>query len=218
MQKKVFSISIDGPSGSGKTTIGKVMAEKIGMFFISSGLIYRTVALYLIENNIEPKDIDENLLKEINIEYIDIDHVILNEKNVIKDLFSTEISKSASLSAWNPIVRKHVNKIIKKIASETDVIVEGRDIGTAVLPQSVFKIFISADVRIRAQRRKEQVKTIEEYRKILDDIVERDDRDISRPIDPLTPAIDSFLFLNNDYTIEEATDTLIEEYHKIVKH
>ncbi len=218
MKKKVVSISIDGPSGSGKTTIGKLMAEKIGMFFISSGLIYRVVALYLIENKIEPKNITEEILRDINIEYIDIDHVILNKKNVIKDLFSTEISKSASLSAWNPIVRKHVNKIIKKIASEIDTIVEGRDIGTAVLPKSVFKIFITADIRIRAQRRKEQVKTIEEYRKILDDIVERDDRDTSRPVDPLTPAIDSYLFLNNDYTVQEATDILIQEYHKKVKY
>ncbi len=217
MRKKVFSISIDGPSGSGKTTIGQLLSEKIGMFFVSSGMIYRAVALYLNINNIDPKKISKDILKKINIEYIDVDHLILNGKDVTKDLFNTIISETASLSAWNPIVREHVNAIIKKIASETDVIVEGRDIGTAVLPDSVFKIFITADIRLRAKRRKKEVKTIEEYREILNAMIKRDKRDTSRPIDPLIPAPDSFLFFNNDNTLEEAVIYLVDEYRRQVK-
>ena len=206
-----INIAIDGPAGAGKSTIAKQVAKSRGFIYVDTGAMYRAMALYLIRENIEATDIAaieaacENA--DISIEYVNGEQVVLlNGENVNAYLRTEEVGNMASASSVNGKVRAKLQELQQKLAATSDVVMDGRDIGTAVLPNADVKIFLTASSLVRAQRRyKELLEKGQEadIKKIEADIIERDHRDMTRELNPLTQAEDA-VFVDSSYmTIDE---------------
>ncbi|MCR5102821.1 MAG: (d)CMP kinase [Butyrivibrio sp.] len=213
-------IAIDGPAGAGKSTIAKIVAGKLGFIYVDTGAMYRAMALYMIKNNI-PKEDSEKISStcqsaDITIKYEDGAQVVyLNGENVNGLIRTEEVGNMASVSSTNGDVRKKLVELQQKLASETSVVMDGRDIGTVVLPNAELKVFLTASSRVRAERRfKELTAKGQEcnLEKIEADIIERDNRDMTREISPLKQAEDAILVDSSDMTIEEVSDRIIELY------
>ena len=197
---KYISIAIDGPAGAGKSTIARRLAKELGYYYVDTGAIYRTVAYFFDLWGISPKDADgiSRYIDEltVGIEYDDdgVQHMIMNGMDVTADIRTQEISQKASLVSAQPIVREMLLDMQRQLALEHNVIMDGRDIGTVVLPKATVKIFLTASAEVRANRRtKELLERGQkaDYNRILQEIQQRDYQDTHREIAPLKPARDS---------------------------
>ena len=209
---KTFSIAIDGPAGAGKSTIAKRLAKELGYCYVDTGAIYRTVAYFLDLLGVSPKDVDgvERYIDEltINIEYDEdgVQHMIMNGMDVSGDIRTQDISQKASLVSAHAVVREVLLDMQRDVARKNNVIMDGRDIGTVVLPDADVKIFLTASAEVRAQRRTDELiakgqKAV--YDTILKEIIQRDYQDTHRPIAPLKQAKDAVLVDTSDLNIEE---------------
>lgn len=197
---KHHSIAIDGPAGAGKSTVARRLAKELGYYYVDTGAIYRTVAYFLDLLGISPRDTDgvERYLDELTvaIEY-DADgkqHMLMNGMDVTDDIRSQEISQKASLVSAQPSVREMLLDLQRDMAKRHDVVMDGRDIGTVVLPRADVKIFLTASAQVRARRRTDELAARGEqanYEKILKEIEQRDDQDTHRAIAPLRQAKDA---------------------------
>lgn len=211
------NIAIDGPAGAGKSTIAKLIAKKLGYIYVDTGAMYRAMALFLIRKGISPEDTDslENACNEadISISFADgVQVVLLNGENVNAFLRTEEVSKMASISSTNAKVRSKLVSLQQALAQKRDVVMDGRDIGTVVLPDAYLKIFLTASSEVRAKRRFDELtqKGVEcNYDEILRDIIERDHRDSTRENSPLKQADDAILLDSSFLSIEEVADKVI---------
>jgi cytidylate kinase len=197
---KTYSIAIDGPAGAGKSTIARRLAKELGYYYVDTGAIYRTVAYFLDLLGVSPKDVDgvERYIDEltIEIEYDDdgVQHMIMNGMDVSGDIRTQDISQKASLVSAHAVVRDMLLDMQRDVAKKHNVIMDGRDIGTVVLPRANVKIFLTANPEVRAQRRYDEL--IAKGQKanlpqILKEIQQRDYQDTHRPIAPLKQAKDA---------------------------
>ena len=197
---KTYSIAIDGPAGSGKSTIAKRLAAELGYHYVDTGAIYRTVAYFLDLLGVSPKDVDgvERYIDEltINIEYDETgkQHMIMNGMDVSDEIRTQDIAQKASLVSAHAVVREVLLDMQRDIAKAHNVIMDGRDIGTVVLPKATVKIFLTADPEVRAKRRYDELIAKGQkakYETILKEVVQRDYQDTHREIAPLKMARDS---------------------------
>lgn len=206
-----MNIAIDGPAGAGKSTIAKTLAKNMGYIYVDTGAMYRAMALYLIRRRIKPDDTDAIqkacLSADISIRYEDgAQHVILNNEDVTTYLRTEAVGNMASASSVNPTVRKKLVSLQRKLAQTNSVVMDGRDIGTVVLPDADVKIYLTADVKVRALRRFHELELKGErpdLAKIEEDIATRDDRDMHRSESPLRRADDAILVDTSDMTVDE---------------
>lgn len=197
---KTYAIAIDGPAGAGKSTIAKALAAELGYHYVDTGAIYRTVAYFLDLLGISPKDTDgvERYLDELTVK-IEYDeegkqHMLMNGMDVSDEIRTQEISQKASLAAAQPAVREMLLDMQREVARQNNVIMDGRDIGTVVLPKADVKIFLTASPEVRAHRRCDELNAKGQksnYEKVLQEIQQRDYQDTHRKIAPLKMAKDS---------------------------
>ena len=207
---KTYSIAIDGPAGAGKSTIAKALAKELGYHYVDTGAIYRTVAYFLDLLGISPKDVDgvERYLDELTVE-IEYDeegkqHMIMNGMDVSDDIRTQDISQKASLVSAHAVVRDMLLDMQRDVAKKHNVIMDGRDIGTVVLPKATVKIFLTASAEVRAQRRTNELLAKGQqcnFQQVLADIQKRDHQDSTRPIAPLKQAKDAVLLDTSDLDI-----------------
>ena len=215
--KQYRSVAIDGPSGAGKSTIAKAAAKALGFVYLDTGAIYRTVAWHITMLGIGPKDTDHvpMLLDDANIviEFQDgQQHMILNGKDITGEIRTPEISACASQLAQQPAVREFLLDLQRNLAKEHNIIMDGRDIGTVVLPNASLKIFLTATPEKRAQRRYEEY--LEkgqpaEYAQVLEDQKKRDFEDSHRKIAPLKQAKDAVVVDTTELSLQESVDTVL---------
>lgn len=217
MEKTSYNIAIDGPAGAGKSTIAKLVARKLGFVYVDTGAMYRAMALYFIRRGIRPED--EAAVSQaapgagILIRYEDgVQQVILNGENVSGLIRTEQVGNMASATSIYPAVRAHLLDLQRGLAASTDVIMDGRDIGTCVLPDAPLKIYLTASVETRGKRRFDELTARGEacdLTAICRDIQERDRRDMSRETAPLKKAEDAVLVDSSDMTIEEVTAAIV---------
>ena len=213
-----FNIAIDGPAGAGKSTIAKLAAKELGFIYIDTGAMYRTIALYLIREHVDCED--EQALSdalrsiEVEISYTDgVQQLILNGENVTDLIRTEEVSQMASVSSAKPQVRQKLLQLQRTAAEKYDVIMDGRDIGTVILPDAQLKIYLTASIEERARRRymEMQEKGIEcDLHEIEADIAERDERDMNREVSPLKQAEDAVLIDSSHMTITDVCEKICE--------
>lgn len=212
-----INIAIDGPAGAGKSTIAKLIAAKKGYIYVDTGAMYRAMALFLLREGIDPADtaaIDEKCREaDITIGYEEGAQIVyLNGENVNGLIRTEEVGKMASASSPNPNVRKKLVELQQKLAAGADVVMDGRDIGTCVLPNAQVKVFLTADSHERALRRYKELTEKGEscdLAVIEKDIIERDRQDMTREISPLKQAEDAVLVDSSHMTVEEVADAII---------
>ncbi|MBQ2785438.1 MAG: (d)CMP kinase [Oscillospiraceae bacterium] len=214
---KTYSIAIDGPAGAGKSTIAKRLAMELGYKYVDTGAIYRTVAYFLDLLGVSPKDVDgvERYIDEltIGIEYDEdgLQHMIMNGMDVTGEIRTQDISQKASLVSAHAVVREVLLDMQRDVAKEYNVIMDGRDIGTVVLPKANVKIFLTASAEVRAKRRTDELLAKGQkanYDTILKEIQQRDYQDTHREIAPLKMAKDSVKVDTSDMDIEGVVDTI----------
>lgn len=211
------NIAIDGPAGAGKSTIAKKIAKKLGYIYVDTGAMYRAMALYLLREQILPSEtekIDEKCREaDISIGYENGEQIVyLNGENVNGLIRTEEVGNMASASSPNPNVRAKLVELQRKLASDKDVVMDGRDIGTCVLPDAQVKVYLTADSSVRAGRRYRELEEKGVPCSLLEiekDIIERDRQDMTREISPLRQAADAVLVDSSHMTIEEAADAVI---------
>ncbi|MBE5829216.1 MAG: (d)CMP kinase [Butyrivibrio sp.] len=214
------SIAIDGPAGAGKSTIAKKVAKTLGFIYVDTGAMYRAMALYMIKNGVDASDaakISSTCTSaDITIKHENGEQVVyLNGENVNGLIRTEEVGNMASASSVNGDVRKKLVELQQKMAETTDVVMDGRDIGTVVLPNANLKVYLTASSRVRAERRYKELVAkgtecnIDEIEK---DIIDRDYRDMHRENSPLRQAEDAILLDSSDMTIDEVADKILELY------
>lgn len=211
---KTINIAIDGPAGAGKSTIAKMVSAKLGYIYVDTGALYRTAALYITENNIPDEDIEKALENaDISLKFIDgVQRVFLGDRDVSGLIRTPEISMAASRTSAIPAVRAYLFETQKKIARENNVIMDGRDIGTVVLPDAEVKIFLTASAEERANRRYKELSEKPDcppYEDILKDIVQRDYQDMHRETAPLRQADDAVLVDTTNLNLEQSADEIV---------
>ena len=206
-----YSIAIDGPAGAGKSTIARALAKELGYYYVDTGAIYRTVAYFMDLWGVSPKDVDgvERYIDEltINIEYDEAgkQHMIMNGMDVTEDIRTQDISQKASLISAHKVVRDVLLDMQREVARKHNVIMDGRDIGTVVLPKATVKIFLTASSEVRAKRRTDELIAKgqkAEYAQILKEIQQRDYQDTHREIAPLKQAKDAYLLDTSELDID----------------
>lgn len=224
MAKKI-SVAIDGPAGAGKSTIAKRLAKELGYMYVDTGAIYRTVAYFFDLWGVSPKDIDgiNRYIDELNvgIEYDEdgVQHMIMNGLDVTEDIRTPDISQKASVIAAHAIVREMLLDMQRDVAKQYNVIMDGRDIGSVVLPKATVKIFLTASTEVRAKRRTEELLAKGQkvnYEKILKDIQQRDYQDTHREIAPLKMCRDSVKVDTSELDIDGVVAAIREIIQKKV--
>lgn len=210
-----INIAIDGPAGAGKSTIAKMVSAELGYIYVDTGALYRTIALYIMENNISDNDIPEKINKaDVSLKFIDgTQKVFLGDRDVSGLIRTPQISMEASRTSAIPAVREYLFDTQQKIAKENNVIMDGRDIGTVVLPDAQVKIFLTATPEERANRRYRELSEKSDcpsYEDILKDIIERDHNDMNRPVAPLKQADDAVLVDTTNLTLEQSAEEIIK--------
>ena len=217
MAKKI-SVAIDGPAGAGKSTIAKRLAKELGYMYVDTGAIYRTVAYFFDLWGVSPKDIDgiNRYIDELNvgIEYDEdgVQHMIMNGLDVTEDIRTPDISQKASVIAAHAIVREMLLDMQRDVAKQYNVIMDGRDIGSVVLPKATVKIFLTADVAVRARRRFEELQEKGEkttYDQVLREMQARDKQDSERAAAPLRQAADAVLLDTSDCTLQQSVEKIL---------
>mgnify|MGYP000020087040 CR=1 FL=1 len=212
------NVAIDGPAGAGKSTIAKRIARRLGYIYVDTGAMYRAMAYYLIQNQVDAADQEAIAAAcqhaDISICYQDGEQVVLlNGENVNAYLRTEAVGNMASVSSVVPEVRKKLVELQQKLARETDVVMDGRDIGTVVLPDADVKVYLTASVETRAKRRFLELQEKGEpadLAKIAADIEDRDYRDMHRDISPLRQAEDATLVDSSDMTIDQVVQAIID--------
>ena len=216
---KMVSIAIDGPSGAGKSTLARSAAAELGYLYVDTGAIYRTIGYYAHANHIDPKDEQAvaSALPQVRVEltYGDdgLQHMLLNGQDVTKEIRLPEISLCASAVSAHPGVRAFLLEMQRELARTHNVIMDGRDIGTVVLPDAQVKVFLTASPEARARRRMlelEQRGTPQPFEQILADIQERDWNDSHRATAPLRQAEDAVLLDTTELNFQESEAALLE--------
>lgn len=215
-----YSIAIDGPAGAGKSTIAKKIAKELGFIYVDTGAMYRAIGLYFLRENVDNNK--EDAVKEainranVTIQYENGEQiVILNNENVNGLIRTPEVGTQASNIAKLQLVREKLVELQRNLAKTTNVIMDGRDIGTHVLPDATLKIYLTASSKERAKRRYTELRdkgmncTMEE---IEQDIIARDNQDMNREISPLVQAEDAILVDSSAMTIDEVVDRIIKEF------
>lgn len=214
----MISIALDGPAGAGKSTVAKGAAKALGFIYVDTGALYRTVGLKFLRDGYGTElDCDiESVLKtvDVDIKFIDgVQHVLLNGEDVSEEIRTPKASMMASAVSAKPPVRAFLLEMQRKLARENNVIMDGRDIGTVVLPDATLKFFVTASVTERANRRYKELlaKGMDvNYDDIYSDIETRDYNDSHREIAPLKPAEDSIIFDTTGNTLEESVEKLLK--------
>lgn len=216
---KKISVAIDGPAGAGKSTIARRLAQELGYRYVDTGAIYRTVAYFMDLWGVSPKDVDavNRYIDEltVKIQYADdgVQHMLMNGMDVTDDIRTPEISQKASLISAHACVREMLLDMQREIAEQYNVIMDGRDIGTVVLPKATVKIFLTASAEIRAKRRCDELNAKGQkvdYGKILKEIQQRDYQDTHREIAPLKLARDSIKVDTSDLGIDKVVAKIKE--------
>ncbi|MBQ7330175.1 MAG: (d)CMP kinase [Oscillospiraceae bacterium] len=216
---KTYSIAIDGPAGAGKSTIARRLAKELGYYYVDTGAIYRTVAYFLDLLGISPKDVDgveryiDELTVEIQYDEDGVQHMLMNGIDVTNDIRTQDISQKASLVSAHGVVRGVLLDMQRDVAKQHNVIMDGRDIGTVVLPKADVKIFLTASAEVRAQRRTKELLAKgqkAQYEQILKEIQQRDYQDTHRPIAPLKMAKDSIKVDTSEMDIEQVIAAIRE--------
>lgn len=213
----MINIAIDGPAGAGKSTVAKIIAKRLNILYLDTGAMYRAVAYYLLSRNILPENTDlvDKYLNNISmdIKYLNGEqNIYINEENVTSFIRENSISMAASTVSKNPKVRIKLVAIQREIASKTDCVLDGRDIGSYVLPNANIKIYLTASPDVRAKRRFEELKKNnkeEPYEKLLKEITDRDFQDMNRAFAPLIVAKDAILIDTSDLTINEVSEKIL---------
>lgn len=220
----MYSIAIDGPAGAGKSTIAKRIAKDIGFVYVDTGAMYRAIALYFLRQGIDGHDRATIAAKcpeiQVSLSYDEEgrQQVILNGENVTPYIREEEVGKMASITSAIPEVRAALLDLQRNMALTTDILMDGRDIGTHVLPDASLKIYLTASSSIRAKRRYDELaeKGIAcDFDQIEQDIILRDKQDMEREIAPLRKAEDAVLVDSSDMSIEEVVAAIIAEFEKI---
>lgn len=214
---KIFNLAIDGPAGAGKSTIAKRIAKQLGFIYVDTGAMYRAMALYFLRNHIEAsnqEEIEKACMKvNITIEYKDGEQlVLLNGENVNGFIRTEEVGNMASATSVNRTVRLKLVELQQELAKKKSVVMDGRDIGTYVLPNADLKIYLTAGSKKRAERRWAELKDKginADMSEIEKDIIERDHRDMTREFAPLKQAEDAVYLDTSDMTIEEVVERVI---------
>lgn len=212
-----YNVAIDGPAGAGKSTIAKAVAKKLNLIYVDTGAMYRAMALYMHRHGVNLQDTEkiiENCKEtDITIRYEDgVQVVLLNGENVNAFLRTEEVGKAASAVSAIPQVRKKLVELQHKLAAESDCIMDGRDIGTCVLPNAQTKIYLTASSEVRAKRRYDELAAKGEecdLEQIRADIEERDYRDMHREVSPLKQAEDAILVDTSEMTVDEVIEKII---------
>ena len=213
-----MNIAIDGPAGAGKSSIARLAAKKLNYVYVDTGAMFRTMALYFLNENINPSE-EETVTAncgqiQITIEYQNGEqHIFLNGNDVSADIRKEEVGRQASVIARYPAVRTKLLNLQRKLASENDVIMDGRDIGTVVLPEAECKVYLTASAEVRAGRRYKELteKGIDcDLAEIEKDIIASDEQDMKREIAPLTQAEDAVLVDSSNLTIDEVVEKICE--------
>lgn len=214
-----YSIAIDGPAGAGKSTIAKKVAAKKGFIYVDTGAMYRAMALYLVRNGVTKQDTDKisSLCNnaEISIKYVNGEQVVLlGEENVNGLIRTPEVSDMASVSSANADVRVKLVALQQALAEKENVVMDGRDIASKVLPNADVKVYLTASSMCRAKRRYDEMiakgdnsQSLEEIEK---DIIERDHRDMTRENSPLVQVPEAVLIDSSDMSIDEVTEAILE--------
>lgn len=212
-----YNIAVDGPAGAGKSTIAKAVAKKMKLIYVDTGAMYRAMAYFMIQKGVSLEDaaaISEKCAEaDITIRYEDgVQVVYLNGENVNAFLRTEEVGKAASVTSAQPAVRRKMVELQQKLAQNSDCIMDGRDIGTCVLPKAQTKIYLTASSEVRARRRYDELTQKGEncnYEQIKADIEERDYRDMHREISPLKQAEDAVLVDTSEMNVEEVIAEII---------
>lgn len=218
-----FNVAIDGPAGAGKSTIAKRVARELGLIYVDTGAMYRSIALYMVRNGVDGNDMNAVLDRldevDVTIRYKNGEQqVVLNGENVNAWIRTEEVSQMASKTSVYPKVREKLTDLQLKLAKDYDVIMDGRDIGTHILPNADVKIYLTASTKIRAQRRFLELteKKIDcNIEEIETEIIERDYRDMHRETAPLKQADDAVLVDSSDMSLEEVVNSIISLINKV---
>ena len=211
-----YNVAVDGPAGAGKSTIAKLVAKEKGYIYVDTGAMYRALAVYFLDKKINPENLDAIAAAcegaEVKIQYEQGEQqVYLNGENITSRLRNEEVGNMASKTSAIPAVREKLLELQKTLAREKDVIMDGRDIGTNILPNADVKIYLTASVETRAKRRYDELASKGEscdFDEIARDIKERDERDMTREIAPLKKAEDAILVDSSDMTIDEVVSKI----------
>ena len=214
----IYNIAIDGPAGAGKSTIARRVAKELSFIYVDTGAMYRAMALYLLRREVNKDDTEQigNICQdaEISIEYQNGEQtVLLNDENVNSYLRTEEVGNMASVSSAVPRVREKLLSLQRKLAKDMSVVMDGRDIGTTILPDADVKIYLTASSLTRAKRRYLELQekgTVCNLDEIQKDIEERDQRDMNREISPLRQAEDAVLVDSSDLTIQQVVDRILQ--------
>ena len=213
-----FNVAIDGPAGAGKSTVAKAVAKEMGLIYVDTGAMYRAMALYMLREGVNLRDTakiaEKSTRADITIRYEDgVQVVCLNGENVNAYIRTEEVGEAASVTSPVPQVRENMVRLQKALAAGSDCIMDGRDIGTCVLPDARLKIYLTASSEVRAKRRYDELaaKGVEsDFQKIKADIEERDYRDMHREISPLKKAEDAVIVDTSDMTVDEVIASILK--------
>lgn len=218
---KTISIAVDGPSASGKSTISKLLAQKLGFYHLSSGAIYRAIALFMIENNVLAETYNDKILNKIDIQ-IQFNKsgeqiVFLNDREVTDLLNSEQISKVSTMFASILSIREFTKKIQRDLATKYNIIIDGRDVTSVVLKDADYKFFLTASKKVRAKRRYNDYKRKGlkiTYKEVYNNLIERDNANEHREYGSLIKTKDSILINSSNLTIEQTVDKMYNYIRK----
>jgi cytidylate kinase len=224
-QKETINIAIDGPAGAGKSTISRLLARRLGYVYVDTGALYRAMGLFVLQSSVSTSDAQgvTTLLPKITLELKfeeDGQHVYLNGRDVSALIRSPEVSMASSQVSAIPAVRAFLLDLQKQIAANNNIVMDGRDIGTVVLPHAKIKIFLTASPQDRARRRYEEMLERGEtadYNDVLADIIKRDKADSGREIAPLKPALDAVVIDTTGFELEKSLEKITSVVKELLK-